>query len=138
MPQGLLRFIKYSAVGFSTFALDLLLLFVLVEVFSVRQVPAAGIAFIIAVSLNYMLSRRYVFIGTLRGVKAGYLGFTAIALAGLSIVAGGMYVLTVILNVHFLIARIMVAVVTGFCNYLINLYVNFKVAGHHEGEVNLR
>lgn len=131
MSLGLLRFLKYFTVGLSTFSLDLLLLFILVEVFLVHQVLASAVAFFVAVSINYVLSRQYVFKTTLRGVKVGYLNFIIIAFVGLLIVTGGMYVLTILLSVHFLIARVLVAGVTGFWNYLMNLYVNFKVAGKH-------
>lgn len=131
MSLGFFRFLKYSVVGFSTFALDLLLLYILVEMLLVQQVLASGIAFSVAVSINYVLSRRYVFKSTLRSVKVGYLNFIIIALVGLLIVTSGMYVMTILSNVHFLIARVIVAAVTGFWNYLMNLYVNFRVAGKH-------
>jgi putative flippase GtrA len=129
MPLGPLRFIKYSIVGTSTFLFDVLLLYLLVEVLMVQQVLASAVAFIIAVSINYTFSRRYVFKSTLRSVKVGYLNFAIIAIAGLLIVTGGMYVLTTIWSVHFLTARVLVAGVTGFWSYLMNLYVNFKVVG---------
>lgn len=131
MSPTIRRFLKYTSVGVSTFAFDLLLLFILVDLFSFSQVYAAGAAFLIAVSFNYWISRRYVFKGTLRGVKAGYVNFLLIAVAGLLIVMGGMYVLTIHFDLQYLLARVITAGVTGFWNYLINLFVNFKVAGKH-------
>lgn len=119
-------------VGITTFAFDLLLLSLLVEVFLVPQVYAAGLAFVIAVSLNYWVSRRYVFPGTLRGAKVGYANFLLIAGVGLFIVTAGMYLLTT-LGVPYLVARVGIAALTGFWNYLMNLYVNFKVVGIHIG-----
>jgi putative flippase GtrA len=97
------------------------------------EVGAAGVAFIIAVSVNYLLSRRLVFKGSLRSVGGGYLNFMIIAGAGLLLVTAGMFALTSWLGVHYLVARVAIAVVTGFWNYLMNLYVNFKVAGNHVG-----
>lgn len=125
------RFLKYSAVGVSTFIFDLILLYVLVDVYGLPQVSAAGLAFLMAVSINYWLSRRFVFKGTLRGVKAGYSNFILIAVAGLLIVMSGMYMLTEQFGLPYLLARIITAAVTGSWNYLINLFVNFKVAGKH-------
>lgn len=131
MLRALQRLGKYSLVGGATFAFDLLLLFVLVDGFAVPPVVAAAAAFLLAVSINYVISRRWVFPGTLRSVHEGYAGFVLIALAGLLIVLGGMYLLTVYFSVNYLLARVTVAAITGFWNYLMNLYVNFKVAGKH-------
>lgn len=131
MSLSLTRLLRYSFVGVSTFALDLALLFLFVDVFSVQMVFAAGVAFLIAVSANYFLSRRYVFKGTLRDIKSGYSNFVFIALIGLLIVTLGMYFMVTFLSWNYLSARIVVAFVTGFWNYIMNLYVNFKVVGRH-------
>jgi putative flippase GtrA len=131
MPLSIQRFLKYSAVGGSTFAFDLALLFVLTDFFGMQYLIAAGGAFLIAVSCNYFISRRYVFKKTTTGLGNGYLNFFAIAGAGLLVVMGGMYVLVAQLGVNYYLARIGIAGLTGFWNYLLNLYVNFKVAGNH-------
>ena len=131
MPLSIQRFLKYSAVGGTTFAFDLALLFVLTDFFEVQYLVAAGVAFLIAVSGNYFISRRYVFKKTTTGLGNGYLSFFAIAGVGLLVVMGGMYVLVAQLGVNYYLARIGIAGLTGFWNYLLNLYVNFKVAGNH-------
>lgn len=125
------RFLKYSSIGVSTFLFDLLLLWLLIEYAGANYLIAAAVAFVIAVSVNYIASRRYVFRGSLRQVGVGYVQFLLIAGAGLCFVVGAMYVLVEHLAVSYVVARIMVAVVTGFWNYLMNLYVNFQVAGRH-------
>ena len=124
-----IRFIKYSTVGVGTFLFDLVLLYVLTDVFDVHYLYSAGIAFLIAVSLNFILSRRYVFKGSARSGSVSYLNFLLIALVGLGFVVGGMYVLVSVFSVSYVIARIFVAGLTGIWNYLMNLYVNFNVAG---------
>jgi putative flippase GtrA len=127
------RFVTYSFVGASTFALDLLLLFILTDVAKVNYIAAAGGAFVVAISLNYFLSRTYVFKGSERTVQSGYVNFLGIAFVGLLLVMGGMYVLVSVLGFNYLVSRIGIAGLTGFWNYLINLFVNFDVAGKHEG-----
>ncbi len=131
MSPKYIRFFKYWLTGSSTFLLDLLLLFIFVDYFEASYVSAASASFLIAVSVNYFISRHFVFKGTLRSVGRGYVNFILIALAGLIIIAVGMYVLTSILAVHYLLARITIAGMTGLWNYLMNLYVNFKVAGKY-------
>ena len=132
LPKTLTRFLKYSFVGTSTFALDLVILTVLVEIFSLPSVWSAGIGFLVAISINYYLSRKYVFKGTLRGVHSGYVHFLVIGAVGLMFVMGSMYILTVLFHYNYLIVRIIIGIITGFWNYLLNLYVNFQVAGKHE------
>lgn len=130
MKLALVRFGKYTLVGTVIFVLDLGLLFLLVDTFLIPPVFAAGLAFIVAVSLNYFVSRKFVFSKTRREVKIGYLTFLLIAGVGLLLVTGGMYVL-LHLGVQYLLARVIIATVTGFWNYMMNLYVNFNVAGIH-------
>lgn len=124
-----MRFLKYASVGGSTFLFDLLLLYVLIDYVGIYYVYATAAAFGIAVSINYVLSRRYVFKGTLRSVHSGYGIFLMIALAGLLAVTGLMVVFVEILHMHYLPSRIIIAGMVGMWNYFMNLYVNFKVAG---------
>lgn len=130
--RSLKRFARYTVVGTSTFAIDLVLLYFLIDIVSLNYLIGAGLAFVCAISINYFLSRRYVFKGTQRDVRSGYINFIAIALVGLVIVVGGMYVLVSLLGVGYFIARFSVALLTGFWNYLLNLFVTFRVAGNHE------
>lgn len=125
------RFLKYSAVGVSTFIFDLLLLFFLTDYVGINYVVAAGGAFVVAVSINYMVSRTYVFKGTERSLHSGYGYFLAIAGIGLLFVMGSMYVLVEVLALHYLLSRVCIAAITGMFNYLTNLYFNFKVVGKH-------
>jgi putative flippase GtrA len=131
MSPTITRFSKYSVVGASTFVFDLALLFLLVDVFLVEQVIAAGVAFFIAISINYYISRQYVFKHSHRSLQSSYANFILIASVGVALVTGGMYIMTHLLAWNYLIARIIVAGMTGIWNYLMNLYVNFKVAGKH-------
>ncbi len=89
LSPGHLRFLRYAAVGVSTLAFDLLLLSLLVEQAHVPYYLGTPLAFLIAVSINYALSRRLVFRGTERALHTGYLYF--ILLAG-----GGALVITVL------------------------------------------
>ena len=128
---ALSRFLRYTLIGVSTFVLDLLLLFMLTEVFGIYSILASGIAYILAISLNYYLSRTYVFVGSMRGITSGYVYFMLIALLGLLIVMGGMYALVSLFHFNYLFARVCIAGIAGFWNFMMNLYVNFKI-GHRE------
>lgn len=125
------RFLHYSVIGLGTFIADLVLLTILIKVGGINPVVAAGGSFLIAVSLNYLLSRRFVFAGTERGHKDGYAYFILIAGIGFLFVTGSMYVLVTLLGVYYLVARVLIAGITGVWNYTMNLFFNFKVAGKY-------
>jgi len=125
------RFLTYSLIGTSTFGFDLLLLYVLKEFVGVHYAVAAAIAFLCAVSVNYVVSRRVVFAGTTRTVGTGYAYFMLIAGGGLLVVTSSVLVLVEWFGLHYLVSRISVAGLVGLGNYLINLYFNFKVAGQY-------
>ncbi len=125
------RFFKYALVGGSTFLFDLLLLWVLTEFFLVPYQLSTAFAFLVAVSINYFVSRRYVFKGTERRMHHGYLYFILVACGGAAVVTGAVAFLVTFLSMHYLVARVLVACFVGIGNYLFNLHFNFKVAGHH-------
>lgn len=130
--RSLQRFLKYSTIGFITFLCDLAVLFLLTDIAKWNYLHATGCAFILAISLNFFLSRKLVFKHSARGITSGYLSFASIAGIGLLFVVFGMYVLVGIFHSNYLVARVLVACLVGFWNYLMNLHVNFKVAGLHE------
>ncbi|HRH55901.1 MAG TPA: GtrA family protein [Candidatus Paceibacterota bacterium] len=128
---ALLRFLKYALVGGSTFAFDLLLIWIMTEFLGVPYYWSTALGFLIAVSINYFVSRRYVFKGTARRMHHGYLYFILFAGGGALVITGAVALLVSLLAFHYLVARIAVACVVGTGNYLFNLHYNFKVAGYH-------
>lgn len=125
------RFLKYAIVGGSTFAFDLALLWIMTEVFLIPYLVSTALAFIVAVSINYFVSRKYVFKGTSRKIHHGYMYFILIAGGGALAVTGAVALLVTTLALHYLVARVLVACIVGIGNYLFNLHFNFKVVGHH-------
>ena len=117
---------RYTVVGVSTFLVDLGLLYALTSL-GVPTYFAVVISFTTAVSINFLLSYRYVFTGTKRQPGSGYLLFLTIALIGFLVIAPG----TVILNERFQIdlytARVIMALLTGGTNFLLNNFLNFKM-----------
>lgn len=130
MSPALRRFARYALVGGSTLAFDLALLAAITEFTPIPLAVSTPGAFLVAVSLNYLISRRFVFRGTRRRLRRGYVYFIGIALAG----AAATTLLTTgfaALGLYYLAARLMAACCVGAGNYLANLYWNFRVAGHH-------
>lgn len=129
--RALRRFLKYTLVGGSTFAFDLLLIYLMTEFLGIPYWASTAIGFVIAVSVNYFVSRRFVFKGTERKVHHGYVYFISVAGGGAFLVTAAVAGLVATFALHYLVARVLVACVMGMANYLFNLHFNFKVAGHH-------
>ena len=127
--QEVQRFVQYSALGAGTLLIDMALLFVLAGAFGVNYLLAAAAAFFVAVSINYLLSRRFVFKGTSRAPSTGYLYFLLIAAFGMLLVTVGMYVLVEKWGLYYMISRVLISAVTGIWNYGMNLVFNFRVGG---------
>lgn len=129
--KALVRFLRYTVVGGSTLAFDLVLLYAMTEKLGVPYYLATPGAFLVAVSINYLISRKFVFAGTKRGHQVGYSFFILIALAGAFVTTSGVLLLVTYAHLYYLFARVLVACFVGIANYLLNLFFNFKVAGIH-------
>lgn len=131
LPPSIRRFIRYASVGVTTLVFDLILLAIVIETFDVSYYAAVPICFVLAVSINYVISRLHVFKGTSRSLHAGYAYFVANAAVGALITTSGVAFLVSFFAFHYLVARVLVAGVVGILSYLVNLHLNFKVVGIH-------
>lgn len=125
------RLIRYVVVGVSTFLIDLVILFALTKFFSVPYTYAVAIGFIIGISLNYTISRAWVFRGTERHIHHGYAYFLGGGLVSLTAILTLVTVFVERFGIPLIFARIVVSGIVGCGNYLFNLYLNFKVVGKH-------
>ncbi|MDB5189287.1 MAG: GtrA family protein [Parcubacteria group bacterium] len=125
------RFLRYAAVGVATLSFDLLLLAALTQLLHIPYYISTPFAFLVAVSINYVVSRAFVFRGTERPVHHGYAYFILLALAGAVFITASVAFLVTYVHLYYLVARVLVAGFVGIANYLINLHFNFRVAGHH-------
>ncbi len=126
---GVRRFFRYTAVGSSTFALDLALLYFFTDVLGIYYLASAGISFLVAVSINYWLAREHVFPETTRALESGYFLFLTIAGTGLAAVVALMYLAVDVFGFGYMVSRVVIACFVGMWTYTMNLYVNFHVAG---------
>ncbi|TAJ15917.1 GtrA family protein [Patescibacteria group bacterium] len=125
------RFVRYFAVGGSTFLIDLAILYALTTFFHVPYQIAVAIGFGIGVSLNYFIARRFVFKGTERTMHHGYVYFLSAGILGIIAVTSLVSLLVESFGFSLIVARVLVSGCVGIVNYLFNLHVNFKVVGKH-------
>lgn len=127
MNKKIKRFFKYSTIGVSTFILDLLFLWFLTAVMGIHYLFSTFLAFLVAVSINYFISRKVVFHETERGVGAGYMYFLGIVICGVSLTLGIMYILVNFMQLNIILARIVTSGFIGIFNFLMNDTFNFKM-----------
>lgn len=120
------RFCHYSLVGGSTYAFDLALIFLFRSIIGLPDWLSVALGFIIAVSVNFLLSYFWVYRGTKQTKTKGYLIFVGLAFAGLVIVVNGTLFLTS-LGLGLYIARTIVGGLVGSTNFFINTFFNFKM-----------
>ncbi|WP_142781080.1 GtrA family protein [Agrobacterium sp. T29] len=128
--DALRRFLTYALVGGGTFGLDRLLMAGCLRLGMAYPV-AVYIGFFLGVSLNYLISRRYVFRGTSRSMEMGYFNMLTVAAMGAFATSSLSVLIVRGFDVDMLLARLPVAAMVGVGNYLFNLYANFDVAGRH-------
>lgn len=121
------RSIGYTGVGVSTYALDLLLIALMVYVLAVPYTTAVVVGFLIAVSINFLICYHYVYRGTKRNIFLGYAIFICIAGTGAFIVMHSVRFLVEEHEVALLVARTIVAAFVGLGNFLLNTFFNFRL-----------
>ena len=116
---------RNTIVSCGIFAFDIALLWVLVQL-GMGKVAAAALAFIVANSIHYAFGRGWIFKGTDRGVAEGYVYFLINAGIGLVITIGLFAAMIRWTPINYLVARVLVSVVSGLTVFLLNAVLNFR------------
>jgi putative flippase GtrA len=119
-------FLRNTVVSTGVFFLGLGVLWLLVQQFGMDEVVAAGISFIVANSLHYVLGRTWIFRGTTRSVGKGYLFFLLNAALGLAITVSLFAALLRWTEINYLVARAIVSVFAGLAMFVLNATLNFR------------
>jgi putative flippase GtrA len=117
---------RNTIASFFAFGIDIALLWTLVEMAGLTYLPAATVAFLFAMSIHYVLSRIWVFRKSERGLATGYFYFLINAGIGLMVTLAAFWALINILDVHYLMARVVASIVAGLLVFFLNAVFNFK------------
>lgn len=121
-----LQLVRNTVVSTLIFAVDLALLWLLVEQAGMEKVLAAAVAFVIANSLHYFFGRWWIFRGTERKPVEGYVYFLANAGFGLAVTLALFAAFVAVLPAYYLIGRVLVSVVSGLTVFVLNAVLNFR------------
>lgn len=117
---------RNTVVSCLVFGVSVTLLWVLVELFGMKEVMAAAIGFIAANSLHYAFGRTWIFRGTDRPVATGYVYFLANGGLGLAVTVSLYAMLLRYTPINYLAGRVLVSVVAGLIMFALNALLNFR------------
>ncbi len=113
-----LQFFRYIFVGGASFVADSALLFIITEG-GLPYLISGVISFIFGVTVNYILSKLLVFSNKTEGAERSkeIAVFVAVAVCGLGITEGLMWLFTEKLGLWYMISKIIAAVIVLFWNF---------------------
>lgn len=123
----LIQLFRYVFVGGIAFLADFGCLFLLTEYAGLHYLISATIAFIIGLSVNYLVSTLWIFQkGKVKNRYVEFLFFTLIGVVGLGLNELIMYVFTDLMDVHYLLSKIISTVLVFLWNFLARKYMLFN------------
>lgn len=117
---------RYALSGSIAASIDFLVFTILVRSLHIYYIYANIAAFLIAVSINYKLNRRWTFKNESKRVLTQFLSFAAIGAVGLTINTGLLYIFIEFGSILDLFAKLMATVIVFTWNYLMNKHMTFK------------
>jgi putative flippase GtrA len=122
----ILKFLKFSAVGFSGIIVDFSITYILKEKLRIHKYVANSTGFVFATLNNYYLNRIWTFNSTSAANPIiQFEKFFLIALMGLFISNAIIYLLNDKLNYNFWICKITAIIVVSFWNFFANYIYTF-------------
>ena len=123
----LYQLIRYTFVGGLAFIVDFGTLYALTEYFSLYYLVSAGIAFVLGLTVNYLISIRWVF--ATRAVKnrrLEFLLFAFIGLIGLGFNELFLWIFTDLFLIYYLLSKILTAILVYLWNFFARKLILFK------------
>ena len=122
------KLLKYGIVGMFGAFLHFIALILLVEAAGVAPVPASIAGFVLTVIVQYGLNRRWTFRSKARRLTE-FLRYATVSVSGLALNALVMYVCTVWLTMHYVVAQTLVMIIIPLTNYWLNRVWTFRLRG---------
>ena len=112
------QILKFGVVGTLAFVIDYGLLYALTEFGHIYYLVSSIISFSVSVIFNYILSIKWVFdVQKKQGVKE-FITFIVLSVIGLIINSVLMYVMVDLMNIHYMIAKIVATIIVMVYNFI--------------------
>lgn len=123
----MITFLKANISSSIASIFDYLITIFLVSFFRIDAVIASTTGTMFGGILNFLIGRNWVFESKKRKVQQQAVRYGLVWVGNLFLNTGGMYLFTKILKVHFVIAKLFVSLLVGFCyNYTLQKKYVFK------------
>lgn len=114
-----LEFLRYTCAGGIAFAIDFVVLWILTHFFNVFYLLSASFSFILGLIIVYLLSVKWVFLQrNILRIEMEFILFCLIGVVGLILNVLIMWIFTDKLSIHYLVSRIISAVIVFLYNFL--------------------
>lgn len=125
--SGIIQFVRYFFVGGVSFLVDFTTLWLLKDGLGFHYLGATAIAFIAGLSVNYLISIKWVFgKRNINNRFFEFIIFAVIGVVGLILTELGMWALTGGLGVHYLLSKVLTTVIVYIWNFGIRKILLFK------------
>ena len=121
----LLKFVKFSLVGFSGVFVDFGITFFFKEIVKIQKYVANAVGFSMAATTNYFLNRIWTFHSQNPNIMLEFTRFFIIALIGLMINLLIIWALSGKFKVNFYLSKLAATIVVTLWNFPINAYYTF-------------
>lgn len=128
MKDSLRELIKYGIYGCITTGINLAL-FVFFKEIGMYYLVANTVSYVIAVIINYILNRRYVFVttgNTKQQIKEEFIKFVGVRCASLILDNILFYFVVDIMKVNIYVGRVCLSVGIILCTFIVNKFFVFK------------
>ena len=130
----LIQLFRYLWVGGVAFIVDYGCLFLLTEYVHVSYLISAAVAFVLGLTVNYLLSTLWVFPDSrLNNKMAEFTVFASIGLVGLLLNEVIMFVCCEVLNIHYMISKLCSTGIVFFWNFFARKIILFTKTKNNTG-----
>jgi len=122
-----LQLFRYTFVGGAAFIADFGLLYVLTEHMHLHYLLSATFAFIVGLTINYLLSKLWVFSNnTIKKQWLEFVIFALIGIVGLSLNNLFLWIFTDYCSIHYMLSKILTTIIVFFWNFLARKLILFN------------
>jgi putative flippase GtrA len=122
----LLKFIKFSVIGFSGMIIDFGTTWLLKEKAGINKYIANSTGFVLAASSNYFWNRIWTFQSDSQLIVKEYVSFFLISVAGLGINNFIIFLLNDRMRLNFYLAKLIAVGVVTCWNFIMNYLITFR------------
>ncbi|MDR1407731.1 MAG: GtrA family protein [Tannerella sp.] len=115
--SAFVQFLRYSFAGGMAAAANFLFLMLFTDICGIYYLTSNVLSFIIGLTVNYVLCKKYVFTASFGNGKVEFLIYGLIGLAGLLFDTGLMYFLTDTLHLYYMFSKIISTAIVLLWNF---------------------